>query len=325
MSTGKLTNIGQHDWIAVTLTANQAYETTITGLSQDATVSLGTADGLSADGLGASGIASIDVGLIPGSTQNMYFMPATSGTYYIDVADPFPLAASESYTVSVVTTTADFTDNPTAPGTVSVGAPCFAQGTRIRTDRGMVAVERLCTGDCVHALFASRAMIKWIGYRHVDCRCHPNPEMIWPIRICRGAFGVDRPKRDLVLSPDHAVFADGVLIPIRYLVNGTSVKQESADKLSYWHVELEQHDVIYAEGLLCESFLDTGNRGAFTNGDNIIELRPDFASQLWEARGCAKLVVTGEPLNAVRSYLARRAEEMQTVRTEQAIAQEQAA
>jgi len=62
MSTGRLTNLGQHDWIAVTLTGNQAYEMTITGLSQFGSVTLGTADALAGDGEGATAIPSTNIG-----------------------------------------------------------------------------------------------------------------------------------------------------------------------------------------------------------------------------------------------------------------------
>jgi len=120
MKTGALTNVGQHDWVVVSLTANRAYEFTITGLSQYAFVELGTADGLSGVGTSAVAVSSTSAGLGSPATQYMYFMPATSGTYYIDLSDSFG-ATPESYTVSGVTTTADFTDNPTHPGVLTIG------------------------------------------------------------------------------------------------------------------------------------------------------------------------------------------------------------
>ena len=83
------------------------------------------------------------------------------------------------------------------------------------------------------------------------------------MRACAGAFGDGRPNRDLVLSPDHAVFTNDALIPIRYLINGRTVVQEFASEIFYYHVELPAHAVILAEGMPCESYLDTGNRAAF--------------------------------------------------------------
>jgi hypothetical protein len=86
------------------------------------------------------------------------------------------------------------------------------------------------------------------------------------VRVVAGAFGGGLPGRDLWLSPDHAVLVGEVLIPIRYLVNGATIVQVAVDAVTYWHVELERHEVIVAEGLPCESYLDTGNRGAFEPG-----------------------------------------------------------
>jgi hypothetical protein len=104
-----------------------------------------------------------------------------------------------------------------------------------------------------------------------------------------------------MLSPDHAVFSGAVLIPVRYLVNGASVVQEEADSVVYFHVELPAHDVILAEGMPTESFLDTGNRGAFENGGSCVSLHADFALQVWEAEACAPLVVGGPVLAAARA------------------------
>jgi hypothetical protein len=106
------------------------------------------------------------------------------------------------------------------------------------------------------------------------------------------------------------VFVDGVLIPVRYLLNDATIRQEAADEVTYWHVELPAHDVLFAEGLPAESYLDTGNRGAFANGDGAVTLHPDFALRVWEAESCARLVLNGAELVAVRSCLLERAERL---------------
>ena len=130
MKTGTLTTVGQHDWVAVSLTANQAYEFAITGLSEFAFVELGTADGLSAAGNSAFAVASTSAGLGAAATQYMYFMPSASATYYLDLSDDYGVVP-ETYTVSVVTTVADFTDNPTGPGSLTVGGNVTGQLTNI--------------------------------------------------------------------------------------------------------------------------------------------------------------------------------------------------
>ncbi len=142
-------------------------------------------------------------------------------------------------------------------------APCFATGTRIQTPGGEIAVEALREGQHVVTASGGSAPVVWLGRRVVDCARHPRPPEVWPVRIAAGAFGPAQPVRDLMLSPDHAVFADGALIPARHLVNGSSVTQQEVDEVTYWHVELPAHGVLLAEGLTCESYLDTGNRAAF--------------------------------------------------------------
>ena len=82
------------------------------------------------------------------------------------------------------------------------------------------------------------------------------------------------PKRDLFLSPDHAVFVDDVLIPIKHLINGCTIVQDTRDAVTYYHVGLAHHDIILAEGLSTESSLDTGDRSKFSNGSEVVAQRP---------------------------------------------------
>ncbi len=185
---------------------------------------------------------------------------------------------------------------------------CFASGTKLLTPRGPVAVESLREGDLL-VTAGGLAPIRWIGHRRTDLARHPRPHDVMPVRVRAGAFGDDTPVRDLVLSPDHAVFVDGVLIPIRHLANGTSIAQEARDDITYWHVELARHDVVIAEGLPCESYLDTGNRSAFENADGPVELHPEFARTVWAAQGCAGILTDPSELalRAIHTRLAARA------------------
>ncbi len=188
-------------------------------------------------------------------------------------------------------------------GTFLTEAACFAAGTRIRTATGAVAVEHLRPGDHVVARFGGTVPVIWVGHRHVNCRRHPRPYDVWPVRIRAGAFGRGTPADDLYLSPDHAVYDGGVLIPIRYLINGRTIVQQPVDEITYFHIELPTHDVIFADSLPCESYLDTGNRAAFANGGQAVALQPDFARRVWQASACAELVLNGPCLAAVRQRL----------------------
>jgi len=178
-------------------------------------------------------------------------------------------------------------------------AACYVKGTRIMTETGEVAVEQLAVGDVVHAHFAGSTRIVWIGHRHVNCRRHPKPVNVWPVRVAAHAFGPRMPQRDLLLSPDHAVFLDDALIPIKHLINNKTIVQEKVDTVTYYHVELGEHDVLLAEGLPAESYLENGNRSAFDNVSDVVSLYPDFGGRRREAFGCAPLVVTGAKLDAV--------------------------
>jgi hypothetical protein len=206
-----------------------------------------------------------------------------------------------------VISTAHFDVTRNSAGT-EVTIACFRDGTRILTASGGSTVENLRIGDLVVTRSGQPRPIKWIGHRHVDCRRHPRPEEVWPVRICPDAFGSRKPRRDLWLSPDHAVFIEGVLTPIRYLINGATIVQEPLDSVTYWHVELDRHDVILAEGLSCESYLDTGNRGAFANGGPAVQMHADFAMRIWDNEACAKLVLSGPRLAAARRRLLKRSE-----------------
>jgi hypothetical protein len=190
-------------------------------------------------------------------------------------------------------------------GTVSLSPPCFAEGTRISAERGEVAVESLLVGDRVQVIGSrlSSQLITWIGRRTVDCTRHPDPRKVWPVRIEAGAFGPGRPVRDLYLSPNHAVYIDDVLIPAKHLINGSTIAQAPVDEITYYHVELPCHAVLLAEGLPAESYLDIGDRSNFANAGDPVALHPDFASRIWDAAGCAPLVVTGPALDAARLWV----------------------
>ena len=186
---------------------------------------------------------------------------------------------------------------------------CFAEGTLIDTVDGKRAVETLAVGDEVATLLGGSGRIVWVGSRAVDCARHPRPEAVRPVRIAAGAFGERVPARDLFVSPDHAIYVDGVLIPAKHLLNGTTIRQVRRRRVVYHHIELVEHNVVLAEGLPAESYLDTGDRAKFS-GSKVIALHPDFSVRVLEAMGCAPVIVTGAHLAAVRERLDSRAETM---------------
>ncbi len=195
---------------------------------------------------------------------------------------------------------------PTAP------VPCFGRGTAIATPAGEKPVELLEAGDMVVTASGAHETIVWAGTRSIDIARHPDPDQVRPVRIAAGAFADNIPARDLTVSADHNIFAGGVLIPAKCLVNGTTVVQLDVAEVHYHHIELARHDIVLAEGLTVETYLDTGNRRAFVNLGSTI-LHPDFASSpdvnyfAWESNGCAPLRLAGPAVEDVRAQLAQRA------------------
>ena len=195
-------------------------------------------------------------------------------------------------------------------GPTTAPVACFAQGTRIATPHGSVAVENLRQGDRVTTFSGIAHPIQWIGRRCLDCRRHTDPERVRPVRIARHAFGLNRPERVLMLSPDHSIFVEGVLIPIKYLINDATVAQISVGEITYYHLELANHDVVLAEGLPAETYLETGTRSAFENGGSVAQLQPDFAPDqaavagVWLERGYAPLLGTDGQVDRVAKQLA---------------------
>jgi collagen type I/II/III/V/XI/XXIV/XXVII alpha len=230
------------------------------------------------------------------------------GNLLTQLLDQAGANVSISYTYAAASTDTGSTDTgSTGTGSINTDSiSCFGAGTSIATEHGDMAVEALRPGDRVRCVLGEAAEAIWIGHRRIDCTRHPNPAAVWPVRVRAGAFAVGVPRRDLLLSPDHAVFADHVLIPVKHLINGTTVAQEQCDSVTYYHIELPRHDVLLAEGLPAESYLDTGDRANFANGGKVVALYPELTALAWEAYGCAPLIVTGPILDAVRSRLAAR-------------------
>jgi autotransporter passenger strand-loop-strand repeat protein len=200
-----------------------------------------------------------------------------------------------------------------ANGGTMVEVACFAAGTRIATPSGDAPVEALRPGDAVLALqdgVWQPARVRWVGNSTVDLARHPQPAQAAPICIRAHAIGPDLPRRDLWLSPDHALLLDGGLIQAQSLRNGATVTQEFPPHITYCHIELDRHAVLLAEGVAAESYLDTGNRALFAGEAGTRALHPDFASAAaWNERACAKLHLTGPAVTAAHARLLLRAVE----------------
>ncbi len=193
----------------------------------------------------------------------------------------------------------------TVTSTIDV-LPCYCAATRILTARGEIAVEDLREGDLALTESGRLRPIRWIGRRALKLASHAAPEKVWPVRIRAGAFGTGRPCRDLWVSPGHNIPWRGALIPAILLANGQTVEQIHVESVTYYHVELDAHDILLADGLPAESYLDCGNRTAFENGGGALELHPDFEPK-WPGDACLPIAKSGAGVEAAKAHLLARA------------------
>jgi len=185
-------------------------------------------------------------------------------------------------------------------------AACFAPGTHILTPNGERDVETLAVGDLVLTTEGVAQPVAWIGRQTVS-RVFGDLMRVLPIRIEAGALGENLPVRDLLVTPDHALLLGGVLIQAGALVNGTTIRRDDAvpEICTYYHVELEDHALILAEGVAAETFVDNVGRMAFDNWEEHLARWPNGREIGEMALPRAKSA--RQVPSAVREQLARRA------------------
>lgn len=139
---------------------------------------------------------------------------------------------------------------------------CFAEGTLIATPEGSRRVEELSVGDAI-ITHSGPQQITWIGQKTLNLHGDVPDESLL-VHIRPHAFGDQQPSRDLWITSEHCVWVAGAMIPVRCLVNGTSIAYDR-DRLhyTYYHFTLSEHAVIYAENLATESYRPDASRQRF--------------------------------------------------------------
>ena len=135
---------------------------------------------------------------------------------------------------------------------------CFTPGTRILTALGERPIDDLREGDMVVTRDHGLRPIRWIGKRRVPGKGRFAP-------VCVGANALEGGQSGLLVSPQHRILFTGyraellfgeseVLVPAKHLIDGRDVVQQNVEEVTYIHLMLDRHEVIYAEGIATESF-----------------------------------------------------------------------
>ena len=231
-----------------------------------------------------------------GTTNTLLFETPDDVAAGSDVADWAPSAGFDA-----------FGDGPSgAPSPVSATdlqelnvlgytLACFLPGTRIATPRGEVQVQELKVGDLVLTQRGESKPITWIG-QGAALATRGRRTAATPVIVRKGAMGDNCPNRDLHITKGHALYVDDVLIPAEFLVNHRSIQwDDRAQEVTVYHIELERHDVLLANGAPAESYRDDGNRWLFRN-----------ASTGWDQPAkppCAPVLTGGPIVDAIWSRL----------------------
>ena len=285
---------------SATFNAAVAASQSVTFLTNSGTLALGAPAGFGAtvfgmvagDVIDLTGVAPtgvLAVGLGAGNVLSITKDGAVIGSVQLDQAQNFAgnffHAAADGAGTGVIVTENNI--------------PCFLAGTRIRTPGGAVAVEGLRVGDQVQTLSGEARPIVWIGSGRTLVsprnRCD-----VSPVIVRAGALGRQVPARDVTITRHHAVLVDQILVPVEHLINGVSILwDESRRVIEYFHIELETHDILLAEGAPFESFRDDGDVSQFQN----LATRPVRGRQ----SPCRSVIRSGPALEVAWRKIAARA------------------
>jgi hypothetical protein len=145
---------------------------------------------------------------------------------------------------------------------------CFAAGTQIATPLGDKTVEDLKSGDLVTTADGRTVPVRWIGRTSLHPMFKP-ADRLDPVLIRKGALDGHVPLSDLVVTADHGMVLDGMVITAAALVNGQSIDwlpwRQFGKRIDYFHIETAAHDVILANGAPTETYIDHVSRQSFDN------------------------------------------------------------
>lgn len=191
---------------------------------------------------------------------------------------------------------------------------CFLSGSLIKMLDGEQLIEDIRIGDEIMTFdyacnqeVASR--VKWVGNKKATVKPWlSDDEAGYPVRIVKDAIAEGIPHQDLLITAEHCLFFDGQFIPVRMLINGSTIFYDrSITEYTYYHIETEQHSVITANGMLTESYLDTGNRHSFKQDGEFVLFSKPLSKKTWEQDSCHPLMVEREVVEPLYHQIKERA------------------
>jgi len=172
------------------------------------------------------------------------------------------------------------------------GSSCFLKGTNIKTADGERRIEDLAIGDLLPTVFGGLRPVQWIG-RYPFRKSDPSKPWVKdavPVRIARSALALNVPHADLYVTAAHCLLIGGALVPAEMLVNGATISryEPEGDELEFFHLKLESHDVVYAEGAQAETLFHVDESAV-----NFADYLRRYGAPATEDARCAPLVPVG--------------------------------
>ena len=194
----------------------------------------------------------------------------------------------------------------------NINVACFAKGVLIETEDGQVPVEQLKRGMRLRTADGGLRPLRALLRSKVD-----GTGELAPVRISAGTLGNDR---ELLVSPAHRMLISGwraemlygcdeVLVSAAHLVRGDMITRVPMERVTYFHVLLDRHEIIFAEGAATESYhltreaVDAAEYGDFEEGAAAMEIERTFPELLLCVSRCARPVIQGYEARALSGML----------------------
>lgn len=192
------------------------------------------------------------------------------------------------------------------------GVDCFIRGTHILTQDGECRVEDLTEGQLVLTTKGEYKPVTWIGRRliQLDGLSEEDRRALLPVVIRQGAVGENVPHRDLYVSVNHGIGLGEYWAAAGWLLNGETIcRCTGVSEFEYFHIDCGSHEMVYAEGLTVETYVDMGNRRSFDNAEEFYARYPHAQPATAVHLYVRPLTADSPELHEMRAALKRRATE----------------